>query len=378
MKICVLCSGFPSKKTAANVFVVRLCEEMVRQGQVVTIISPQRILSVLAGKDCFSPTAFIHETATGEKIKVYRPLLLSFGKVPILCKANGLFRKRVIKRAVAKVGEHDVYYSHFWDNGYYLYQATKHLGKPLFVASGESAINYRTNDKAFSDFINGVVCVSTKNMEESIAAGLTTREKCIVIPNAIDSSVFHEMEKQNCRKELGIDNNLFVVIFVGQFIQRKGYDRVAAAIERLNDDSIGVVFLGGEKEGRLPQCRGIIKCGLVAHNDIPRYLNSADLFVLPTRAEGCCNAIVEAMACGLPIVSSDLPFNHDILDSTNALLINPDSIDEIANAIQTIKTNPQMQTSMSKSSLLKAHHLNLVSRTEKIINFIKEKNHYLL
>ena len=375
MKICVLCSGFPSKKTAANVFVVKLCEEMVRQGHVVTIISPQRILSVLAGKDCFSPTSFVHETAAGDKIKVYRPLLLSFRKLPLLSKANGLFRERVIKRAVAKVGEQDVYYSHFWDNGYYLYLAIKHLGKPLFVASGESVIKFRTQDKAFSRYVNGVVCVSTKNMEESIAAGLTTKEKSIVIPNAIDSSVFHEMEKQKCRHELGIDKDLFVVIFVGQFIQRKGYDRVAAAIDRLNDKSIGVVFLGGEKEGRLPQCQGIIKCGLVAHNEIPRYLNAADVFVLPTRAEGCCNAIVEAMACGLPIVSSDLPFNQDILDSTNAMLINPDSIDEIANAIQTIKSNPTLQASMSKSSLLKAYELNLVARTRKIIDFIKAKGY---
>ena len=374
MKICVLCSGFPSKKTAANVFVVKLCEEMVRQGHEVTILSPQRLLSIAAGKDCFSPVSFDHETATGEKIKVYRPLLLSFGKLPLLSKTNDLFRKRVIKRAVAKAGEQDAYYAHFWDNGYYLYQAIKHLGKPLFVASGESAIKFRTNDKAFSSYVNGVVCVSTKNMEESITAGLATKEKCIVIPNAIDPSVFHEMDKQKCRQELGIDKDLFVVIFVGQFIQRKGYDRVAAAIDRLNDKSIGVVFLGGDKEGRLPQCQGIIKCGLVAHNEIPRYLNAADVFVLPTRAEGCCNAIVEAMACGLPIISSNLPFNHDILDSTNAMLVNPDSIDEIANAIQTIKSNPTLHASMSKSSLLKVHDLNLVARTGKIISFIEERS----
>lgn len=374
MRICVLCPGFPTKKSAGSVFVVKLCEEMARQGHHLTIIAPQRLFYVLSGKDCFSPKSFIHRTATGEQIKVLRPILLSFSNLPLLRKLNEYFRKDAIKRAVAKAGEQDVYYGHFWDNGYYLYQAIKHMGNPLFVATGESTIKFHTGDKAFSQYVSGVICVSTKNLEESIAAGLTTKEKCIVLPNAIDSAVFHKMDKQQCRQELGIDKDKFVVAFVGQFIQRKGYDRVAAAIDQLNDDNIAAIFLGSAKEGRMPQCRGIIKCGLVRQNEIARYLNAADVFVLPTRAEGCCNAIVEAMACGLPIISSDLPFNHDILDGTNARLINPDSVDEIAVAIQEIKSDPKLQASLSDCSLTKARDMNLAPRTEKIINFIKERS----
>ncbi len=347
---------------------------MARQGHSVTIISPQRILSILAGKDCFSPKSFIHKTATGEQIKVLRPYLLSFNKIPILSNANSILRQWTIKRVIAKAGEQDVYYGHFWDNGYHLYQATKNLAKPLFIATGESVIKFRTNNKAFTRYIKGIICVSTKNMKESIHAGLATKEKCIILPNAIDSTIFRKIDKQQCRQELGIDKNLFVVIYVGQFNQRKGYDRVAAAIDRLNDDSIGIVFLGGMKEGRLPQCHGIIKCGLVAQEEIPKYLNAADLFVLPTRAEGCCNAIVEAMACGLPIISSDLPFNYDILDSTNALFVNPENITEIADTIQKMKTNPMLRNSMSICSLEKAQNMNISVRTEHIINFIKERS----
>ncbi|MBR3492656.1 MAG: glycosyltransferase family 4 protein [Bacteroidales bacterium] len=374
MKICVLCSGFPSKRSASCVFVVKLCEEMARQGHKVTIIAPQNLMRVWSGKDDKSPTSFVHKTATGEQIDVKRPYIFSFGKVPVLSKFNNFFRGLAVKRAVAKAGEQDAYYGHFWDNGYLLYNAVKRQKKPLFVATGESKIWFHSQGDSFPQYVSGVICVSSKNKEESIAVGLTTEEKCIVIPNATDTAVFRKMDKLQCRQKLGIGEDLFVVIYVGQFIQRKGYNRVAAAIDRLNDKGIGVIFLGAAKEGLKPQCRGIIKCGLVAQNEIPQYLNAADVYVLPTRAEGCCNAIVEAMACGLPIVSSDQPFNYDILDSTNALLVDPDSIDEIANAIQTIKADSVLQDSMSNSSLMKAQELNLSTRAEKIINFIKEKS----
>ncbi len=373
MRICVLISGFPSKKSAGGIFVVKLCEEMARLGHQITIISPQSLAQIVTGKDDLSKTSFIHKTSTGECIKVLRPIAISFSNIPILKKVNGYFRSMAVKKAVAAAGEQDVYYGHFWENGYSLYRAINRLKKPLFVASGESIIRFRTNEKAFSKYVSGVICVSTKNLEESIAAGLTTKDKCLVVPNAIDNAVFYEMNKQECRHKLGINDKLFVVAYVGQFIQRKGYERVAEAIDSLNDKNIGVVFLGSAKEGKSPQCNGILKCGLVPQNEIPQYLNASDVFVLPTRAEGCCNAIVEAMACGLPIVSSDRPFNYDILDKSNSILIQPDEIGEIAAAIQNIKSNPKLQATMHESSLKKAQDLNLVSRTKKIISFIQEK-----
>lgn len=96
----------------------------------------------------------------------------------------------------------------------------------------------------------------------------------------------------------------------------------------------------------------------------------ADVFVLPTLAEGCCNAIIEAMACGLPIISSDLPFNDDILDDACSIRINPKSVNEIANAIQLLCGNPNLQNQMSKASLDKAASLTIENRAKKIVDFM--------
>lgn len=373
MKICVVCSGFPTKRSANSIFVVKLCEQWADMGHEVSIVTPQSLTNIMMGKSGSTAQAFTYATPGGYAISVYRPRIVTFSNIPLLKGLKDRLRRRAIATAVKKIGPQDAYYCHFWNNGYDLYKAVGALARPLIVATGESTIHLHHADEGFRLAVSGVVCVSTKNMEDSIRLGLTRKEKCIVLPNAIDTNVFHKMDKQQCRQELGIDPRLFVVIYVGQLIKRKGYDRLAAAIDKLDDQEIGVVFLGKAKEGKEPQCKGIIHKGFANQKDIAKYLNAADVFVLPTQAEGCCNAIVEAMACGLPIISSDLPFNHDILDSQNALFINPNNVAEIAEAIKTIKDNKALQVTLAANSLEKAQSHALPDRAQRIIKFIKSK-----
>jgi glycosyltransferase involved in cell wall biosynthesis len=94
--------------------------------------------------------------------------------------------------------------------------------------------------------------------------------------------------------------------------------------------------------------------------------------VLPTLNEGCCNAIVEALACGLPIVSSDRPFNYDILNKTNSILVDPMNINEIADAIRMLKENSMLRARLSEGALNTAKDLTINRRATKIMDFIKQ------
>lgn len=89
------------------------------------------------------------------------------------------------------------------------------------------------------------------------------------------------------------------------------------------------------------------------------------MFCLPTLNEGCSNAIVEAIACGLPIISSNLPFNDDILDSSNALLVNPESVDDIASAIKQLMDNSDLRQKLAEGSKEKAKSLWIEFRAKK-------------
>ena len=111
----------------------------------------------------------------------------------------------------------------------------------------------------------------------------------------------------------------------------------------------------------------------MTHDDVPLYLNAADIFVLPTLQEGCCNAVIEAMACGLPVVSSNLPFNWDVLNRDNSIMVDPLNVEEIKQAIIKLRDNLQLRTSMNRAAIEKAKELTIQERAKKIITFIQER-----
>ena len=373
MRICFITFRYPGKYNKTDfVFVKNLVDAIAALGNDCHVIAP------------FSITHYHRFSSPKEKytqgkgtITVYRPGYLSFSKFHI-----GKFRfsdwthKRAIHKAFRMLIEKpDIIYGHFWNSAYDGYDYARQNNIPLFVATGESKLSEMFHPKAnqteFSNYVSGVICVSSKNRDESIAMGLTTANKCAVFPNAIEADLFRKMDKNQCRGQIGIPQNVFVVAFVGWFNERKGIKRVSEAIKTIKGQNVYSFFIGkGELE---PDCENILFKGSLPHNQIPIYLNAADVFVLPTLHEGCCNAIVEALACGLPIVSSDLPFNWDVLDETNSIMVDPNNLKEIASAISVLRDNKELREQLSKGALHKAESLTISQRANAIMKFIESK-----
>lgn len=375
-RICFIVPGYPTKNDSSFQFVGELIRTIADTGALCTVIAPQSIMKRVVRKGKFRSRYWIDYTTDGHQIEVYQPYSLSFSNIKVgEYSLSGLCSKRAIVKQFKTIDKQfDVLYAHFWGSGIVAGELANMCNTPFVVATGESSI--LVNQSYPKQYIEkrlkklaGVIAVSTKNKEESLALGLGIEKPFAIVPNAVDTSKFKVLDKQKVRHQLSISAATFVIGFVGAFIERKGPLRLLKAIQELGDDDIKVLFIGG---GDPIVDKSVIFSGKLNHTEIPNYLNACDVFVLPTLAEGCSNAIVEAMACGLPIVSSDLPFNTDILDHQNSILIDPMNINEIALAIKELKENPQRRKEMSKNSLKKAQDLSIARRAEKILDFIYE------
>lgn len=368
MNILIVTPDYPDRYKVHYPFVKQLVDEFARQGHQCYVIAPY---SITNNKRFYKAKEYDGE------VMVYRPNHLSFSNLKIgKLRLSDFFRRKAIKRATKWLPVRpDVVYCHFWGCAVEAYPYARLKNIPLFVATGESSISaFNTSGLAnaeMRDYINGVICVSSKNKEESVSLGLTTPDKCLVSPNSVNSDLFKKLDKSECRRKLGISEDKFVVSFVGAFINRKGTNRVSEAISSIKGESVYSIFIGkGDQE---PMCDNILFKGRLLHEQIPVYLNASDVFVLPTLAEGCCNAIVEAMSCGLPIISSNLPFNWDVLDESNSIMIDPKDVDSIAKAIQKLRDDKQLRDRMATSSLKKAESLTIDQRAKAIIDFMIQK-----
>ena len=217
----------------------------------------------------------------------------------------------------------------------------KRHGCPAFADLGESTLlaGLSTVERTLAGKIltacAGVVCVSPRLMDDARALGVP-EASLLLSPNLADPQRFHPLNRDACRRELGLPPNDFIVVFVGHFIERKGPLRVLEAIN-LAGGRVKGVFLGRGKQQ--PIGDRVLYAAPVPNETLPRWLNAADVMVLPTLAEGCCNAIAEALACGLPVISSDIPDVCWQIPPGAGRLVNPNDVAAIAQAIRDCEAN---------------------------------------
>ncbi len=373
--ICIIADGYPYGESSHCVFVRDLAVEFAGMGKKCTIIVPQ-----IAGKQKL-PYQWQDSVADSVLINVYAPTYIACSSKPGLVALTMFFHRLAVRRTLKREKiVPDVVYGHFlYLNGLTAIEAAKGYHAASFVACGENSNRLLPDSRPYSTGLKihgwkqklnratGFICVSGENERLLKKTGFIDPSKSTcVIPNGVNTSVFQPLSREDARRRLGINENDFVVIFVGALILRKGNRRVDEAAKGLED--VKTIFLGNGEFSPESDC---IYCGTVLHDDIPKYLSAADVFVLPTTGEGCCNAIIEAVCCGLPVISSSGRFNDEILSDDYSIRVDPMSIDEIRDGILKLQRDRVLLKRMGEAALKASGRFSLKNRASRILDYME-------
>ncbi len=189
---------------------------------------------------------------------------------------------------------------------------------------------YRLVERRLAAITARIICVSATEAEEARVARLPA-EKLAVIPNGLDLASWPSPtreERRRARRYFGIADTELVVGVIARLVPQKGIDLLLPAVVEVIADYPSARFLiwgdGPQRRKLQGMARRLGLCTVQFMGDTadPRtaYL-AMDIFCAPSRWEGAPYAVLEAMACGLPVVASEVPGHlDDIVEESTGLL----------------------------------------------------------
>jgi teichuronic acid biosynthesis glycosyltransferase TuaC len=191
-----------------------------------------------------------------------------------------------------------------------------------------------------------VIAVSESLKADAVALGLPA-EKVRVIGNGIDPEIFRPVDRIEARRALGLPKYGPLLVSVGTLAPRKGFHLVMEAIAKLGGrwPTLRFAIIGGDgAEGamgaelrqlavRLKIADRVVFAGSAKREELAAWYGAADLFVLATAHEGCPNVVLEALACGTPVVATPVGSIPELLDSPEVGVLVERTADSIAAGI---------------------------------------------
>jgi glycosyltransferase involved in cell wall biosynthesis len=262
---------------------------------------------------------------------------------PVIVSGRSYLRERRLISEMCRRERVDVVHTHGYRSDIIGGSAGRKAGRPIVTTvhgfAGGGWRNRRYEDLQRLSFrrFDAVVAVSRPLAAQLRTSGVAS-ERLHTVANALAPAPA-PLDRGMARSTLGLPTHGIVVGWVGRVSREKGADVFVDAISSLHDRSVHAAVLGDGPERAREQARAEVLTpgqfhwlGAVPH--AARYFAAFDIFVLSSRTEGLPMVLLEAMAAGIPIVTTGVGGIPDLLSPAEAILVAPDDPGALADAIR--------------------------------------------
>ncbi|MBA3044783.1 MAG: glycosyltransferase family 4 protein [Euryarchaeota archaeon] len=188
------------------------------------------------------------------------------------------------------------------------------LRKMKLKRSKPVATIYKIMEKQGLYLADRIICVDQSTFDIYVKRYPWLKSKSVVIPVGVNTSIFKPLDRTECRRSLGIPEDSHVMLVAGRLEKEKNIGAAIQMVKEHLDDENSILLIAGtgQEEATLKElAKGIKKAkiqflGQVPYPELPKIINASDVILIPSLFESGPLVIIEAMACGVPSVSTDV------------------------------------------------------------------------
>ncbi|MDB9474016.1 glycosyltransferase family 4 protein [Dolichospermum circinale] len=337
--------------------------------------------------DMFSRRVSADQETIVEHSSNCRTIRLTAGPVEFVSRDHGFqylpeFVDQLIKFQKEAGINYDLVHTNYWLSGWVGMELKKRLGiKQVHTYHSLGVIKYKTIEniplvasqrllveKEILETVERIVATSPQE-QEHMRSLVSQKGEIDIIPCGTDIQQFGSVTREAARTRLEIDPEAKVVLYVGRFDPRKGIETLVRAVREskfYESKQLQLIIGGGCTPGNADakerdRIAGIVnelgmdECtslpGCLSREILPSYYAAADVCVVPSHYEPFGLVAIEAMACGTPVVASDVGgLQFTVVNEETGLLVPPQNVPAFNHAIDQILSHPQWQQELGKAA----------------------------
>lgn len=358
MNILTFTSLYPNPVNPQHgIFVETRLRHLVNSGEVsARVIAPVPYFPVPFGPfRRYAEFSAIPEHETRDGIDIRHPRFLVIPKIGMALTPGSMVRaaQRIFDDIVRSDSIDLIDAHYFYPDGVAAAALAAKAGIPCVITGRGTDLNVFPEYPAARRKILGAVesaaaCITVSEaLRKRLIAIGAPAEKVLTLRNGVDTGLFTPVDRRAAKKRLGVDGNL--VVAVGNIAPEKGQMLVAEALRDIPDVTLLLVGDGPDADriDRFVRDNGLAArvrlVGRVPQPDLPAYYSAADVTVLASVREGWPNVLLESMACGTPVVATDVGGVREIVTAPEAGIVVPDRTPAaLAGALKAVLNAPPL------------------------------------